>query len=42
LRKAKELKHKWEANTDRSGGKKKRFSDKRKREEVNEGEVGNG
>ena len=39
LRKVKELKCKQEANADRSGGKKKRFGDKRKREEANKGEV---
>jgi hypothetical protein len=38
-RKAKELKHKQEENTDRNSGKKKRFGDKRKKEEMNEGEV---
>jgi len=38
-RKVKELKHKWETNANRSGSKKKRFGNKRKREEVNEGEV---
>jgi len=38
-RKAKELKRKQEANADRSGSKKKRFSDKRKREKANEGDV---
>ena len=37
-RKAKELKCKQEGNAERSGNKKKRFSDKKKCEEVNEGE----
>jgi hypothetical protein len=38
-RKAKELKRKRENNANRNSGKKKRFGDKRKREETNEGEI---
>jgi hypothetical protein len=39
LREAKELKCKQETNPNRSGSKKKRFGNKRKREEVNKGEM---
>jgi len=38
-RKVKELKCKRETNAERSGNKKKRFGDKSKKEEANEGEV---